>query len=125
MTCHWTALHDAWELGQRNDQETGNFLAHYLKKVSGGENDPFTAEIEIVTPYAEVVDQSRQKTTSYSEEQAARDYRQRGNTILIKLVIMLPATYLRQEQTLAQQTHLQRTTVRCVQKISGRTSSSI
>jgi hypothetical protein len=37
------ALHEAWELGQRNDQETGNFLAHYLKEISGGESDPYTA----------------------------------------------------------------------------------
>src|ERR1700730_17542067 len=87
------ALHEAWELGQRNDQETGNFLAHYLKKISGGEDDPYTAEIEILTPYAQVVDQSRQKITSYSEEQAAVDYHKRGNTILINLVIMLPAAY--------------------------------
>jgi len=87
------ALHDAWQLGQRNDQETGNFLAQYLKKISGGENDPYTAEVEILTPYAQVVDRSRQKTTSYTEEQAALDYRQHGNTILINIVIMLPAAY--------------------------------
>jgi hypothetical protein len=87
------ALHEAWELGQRNDQETGNFLAHYLKKISGGENDPYTAEIEILTPYAQVVDQSRQKTSGYSEEQAALDYHQRGNTISINIVVMLPAAY--------------------------------
>ena len=87
------ALHEAWELGQRNDQETGNFLAHYLKKISGGENDPYTAEIEILTPYAQVVDQSRQKTSGYTEEQAALDYHQRGNTISINIVVMLPAAY--------------------------------
>ena len=87
------ALHEAWELGQRNDQVTGNFLAQYLKRISGGENDPYTAEIQILTPYAQVVDRSRQKTTSYSEEQAVLDYRQHGNTILINIVIMLPAAY--------------------------------
>jgi hypothetical protein len=87
------ALHEAWELGQRNDQVTGTFLAQYLKKISGGENDPYTAEIQILTPYAQVVDRSRQKTTSYSEKQAALDYRQHGNTILINIVIMLPAAY--------------------------------
>ena len=84
------ALHEAWELGQRNDQETGKFLAQYLQKISGGENDPYTAEIEILTPYAQVADQSRRKTTSYSEQQAALDYRRRGNTVLINIVIMLP-----------------------------------
>lgn len=87
------ALHEAWELGQRNDQQTGKFLAQYLKKISGGESDPYTAEIEILTPYAQVVDQSRRKTTSYSEQQAAQDYKRRGNTIMINVVIMLPAAY--------------------------------
>jgi hypothetical protein len=87
------ALHEAWELGQRNDQGTGKFLAQYLEKISGGENDPYTAEIEILTPYAQVADQSRRKTSSYSEQQAALDYQQRGNTILLNIVIMLPAAY--------------------------------
>ena len=39
------------------------------------------------------MDQSQQRTTSYGEEQAALDYHRRGNTILINLVIMLPAAY--------------------------------
>ena len=88
-------VHQAWELGQRNDQLTGTFLATYLQKLSGGENDPYTAEIEILTPYAQVVDQSRQKIDSYTEEQAALDYQHRGNTILINIVIMLPNAYPR------------------------------
>lgn len=87
------AVHQAWELGQRNDQVTGTFLAPYLQKLSGGENDPYTAEIEILTPYAQVVDQSRQKTNSYTEEQAALDYQHGVNTILINIVIMLPNAY--------------------------------
>lgn len=87
------ALHEASELGQRNDQQTANFLAQYLKKISGGEDNPYTAEIEILTPFAQIVDRSRQKTTGYSEEQAAQDYHQHGNTILIEIVIMLPAAY--------------------------------
>lgn len=87
------AIHEAWELGQKNDQETGNFLAQYLKKISGRESSPYTAEIEILTPYAQVVDQSREKTTNYSEAQAELDYRHRGNTILVNLVIMLPGAY--------------------------------
>ena len=119
------ALHEAWELGQRNDQQTGNFLAQYLEKISGGENDPYTAEIEILTPYAQVVDQSRRKTTSYSEQQAALDYNQRGNTILINIVIMLPAAYPLAGQILARETRPRKKTAWCVQKISGKTSSSM
>lgn len=87
------AIHEAWELGQKNDEETGNFLAQYLNKLSGGQSSPYTFEIEILTPYAQVVKQSREKTTSYSEDQAELDYRRRGNTIRINLVIMLPGAY--------------------------------
>jgi hypothetical protein len=48
---------------------------------------------EILTAYAQVLDQSRRKTTSYSKQQAALDDHQRGNTILINVVIMLHAAY--------------------------------
>jgi len=86
-------IHEAWELGQKNDHETGDFLAQYLKKISGGESSPYTAEIEILTPYAQIVDQSLRKTTDYRKAEAELDYRHRGNTILVNLVIMLPAAY--------------------------------
>jgi hypothetical protein len=87
------ALHDAYVLGQRNDQATAAFLSPYLKQLTDRAADPHIAEIEILTPFAQVVDQSRSFTSGYSEQQAAQDYHQRGDTILVRVLLMLPAAY--------------------------------
>jgi hypothetical protein len=88
------ALHEAYVLGQRNDQATGNFLAPYNKQISerapGG---PHIAEIEILTPFSQVVDRSRQKLSGYTEEEASQDYKQQGNTVMVRVLLMLPAAY--------------------------------
>ena len=57
------ALHDAYVLGQRNDQTTAEFLDPYAKQVTGTAEGgtPHLSEIEVLTPFAQVVDESRQK----------------------------------------------------------------
>lgn len=87
------ALHDAYVLGQRNDQATAAFLSPYLKQLTDRAADPHIAEIQIFTPFAQVVDQSRRLTSGYSEQQAAQDYQQRGDTILMRILLMLPTAY--------------------------------
>src|ERR1700687_4950657 len=53
-------VHDAWVLGQRNDQATAEFLAPYSKQVTNiAPTGPHIAEIEVLTPFAQVVDKSR------------------------------------------------------------------
>lgn len=87
------ALHEAYILGQRNDQNTGDFLATYIKQMTEGHSDLRVAEIELLTPYAQVVDDSRKNTSGYSEEQAAQQYQKTGNTLLLSVTLMLPAAY--------------------------------
>ena len=87
------AVHDAYVLGQRNDQATAAFLSPYVKQLTDRAADPHIAEIEILTPFAQVVDQSRSLSSGYSEQQAAQDYHQRGDTILVRVLLMLPAAY--------------------------------
>jgi hypothetical protein len=66
------ALHDAWTLGQRNDQATAEFLAPYSKQVTeGSQQVPHIAEIEVLTPFAQVLDESRRNMNDYSEQQGA------------------------------------------------------
>jgi len=88
-----TAVHDAFVLGQRNDQSTGDFLAPYIKEMNESRSDLHVAEIEILTPFAQVVDDSRKNTAGYTEQQAAQKYQQVGNTILVNVTLMLPAVY--------------------------------
>jgi hypothetical protein len=87
------ALHEAYILGQRNDQATAAFLAPYVNQVAEDTATQHIAGIEILTPFAQVVDRSRGFTSDYSEEQAAREYHQRGDTVIVRIVLMLPAAY--------------------------------
>jgi hypothetical protein len=88
------ALHDAWTLGQRNDQATAEFLAPYSRLIVAGEpNSPHVAEIELLTPFTQVVDQSRQNLSDYTEPQAGQAYRQRGDTVIVRIRLMLPAAF--------------------------------
>jgi hypothetical protein len=87
------AVHDAFVLGQRNDQSTGDFLAPYIKEMAEGRSDLHVAEIEILTPFAQVVDDSRKNTAGYTEAQATQKYQQEGNTVLVNVTLMLPSVY--------------------------------
>jgi len=91
------ALHEAYVLGRRNDQATATFLNPYFKQITQVSQAPHIAEIQILTPFAQVVDLSRQFTSGYSEEQAAREYHQRGDTVVVRILLMLPAAYPKPE----------------------------
>lgn len=91
------ALHEAFILGQRNDAATAAFLNPYVKQITETSQEPHIAEIQILTPFAQVVDLSRRSSSGYSEEQAAREYHQRGDTVVIRILLMLPAAYPKPE----------------------------
>jgi hypothetical protein len=90
-----SALHDAYVLGQRNDPTTAEFMDPYSKQVTeaveGG--TPHLSEIEVLTPFALAVDESRQKPSGFSEQQAAAAYRKRGDTVVVRIRLVLPAAY--------------------------------
>jgi hypothetical protein len=92
-------LHEAYVLGQRNDQATASFLAPYSKPASNAlEGGPHVAEIEVLTPFAQVVDKSRERASGgYSEQQAAAEYRQRGDTVVVRVRLMLPSAFPKKE----------------------------
>lgn len=92
-------LHEAYVLGQRNDQATSAFLTPYSKPASSAmDGAPHVAEIEVLTPFAQVVDKSRERANGgYSEQQASTEYRQRGDTILVRVRLMLPSAFPKQE----------------------------
>ncbi len=96
-----SALHDAWVLGQRNDQATAEFLAPYSKEITGTSPDtnPHIAEMEILTPFALVVDESRQKLSNYTEQQASQAYHKRGDTVVVRVRLMLPSAYPQAERS--------------------------
>lgn len=91
------SLHEAFILGQRNDSATAAFLNPYFKQITDVSQAPHIAEIQILTPFAQVVDLSRRSTSGYSEDQAAREYHERGDIVVVRILLMLPAAYPRPE----------------------------
>jgi hypothetical protein len=88
-----SAVRDAYFLGQRGDQKLTDFLNQYAHNLPLPEKGPYISQIQLLTPYAQVVDVSRQNTTGYSAQQAAEHYRQRGDTIVVRVRIEFTATY--------------------------------
>lgn len=88
------SLHEALTLGQRNDKATADFFLPYVQDSSEKSGDGTQiAEVEIFTPFAQVVDKSRQNPSGYPEEQAQKDYHEHGDTILVSVLLMLPAAF--------------------------------
>lgn len=86
-------VREAYFLGQRRDERMAEALAPYTKHLPLPQTGPYVSEISLFTPYAQVVDVSRSKSQGYSAQQAAQDYRERGDTLLIRVVIQFTATY--------------------------------
>jgi hypothetical protein len=85
-------------MGQRNDATSANLLSAYVKQLTTeGEKGPRIGEIQILTPFTQVVDESRQHTSDYTEQQALQDYRQRGDSIVVRVLLMLPAAFPKQD----------------------------
>src|ERR1700688_752663 len=88
------AIHEAYILGQRNDKSTGDFLAPYLTEITEPQNDVHIAQIELLTPFAQIVDVCRQKSADgFTEEQAIEYYKTHGNTVKVNVAMMLPSAY--------------------------------
>src|SRR5215467_1222441 len=87
------AVREAYFLGQRNDEKTARFLDAYRRHLPMPKSGLYISEIELFTPYAETVDLSRQRTFGYSAQQAAQEYRDRGNVFRLRVRVFFTDTY--------------------------------
>ncbi len=87
------SVREAYFLGQRRDEKTAQFLKDYTKTLPLPKTGPYVSEIALFTPYAHVVELSRENSAGYSAQQAAQDYRESGDKIYVRIVLMLTATY--------------------------------
>lgn len=99
QTIDAASLHEAYVLGQRNDAATAGFLAGYVKAfTTEAEGNTRVTQIEVLTPFAAILDRSRRNTAGYSEQQAWEDYEKYPNTVAFNVTLMLPAAYLAAQQ---------------------------
>ena len=87
------AIREAYFLGQRHDESTAAFFARYLKTLAPPESGPYVSEVEVYTPYTQMVELSQLHSVGYSAQQASRDYRATADTILVRIRIDFTSSY--------------------------------
>lgn len=86
------AIRDAYFLGQRKDTSTADFLSHYVRRFRRPKTGPHVAEIELTTPFAQVVRQAR-TMVGYSAQDAEQQYLSKPEVIRVRVRIDLTPTY--------------------------------
>ncbi len=87
------SIREAYFLGRSSDGKAAKFLAQYVKQPALPKSGPHIAEIELRTPYKQVVLRAGQVPGSYSAQQAEQDYRDRPDLIIVRVRINLTPTY--------------------------------
>jgi hypothetical protein len=87
------AVRDAYFLGQHNNQFTLSFFSQYVRTLPAPDKGPYIAEVELYTPYTQIVEASRRRTGSYSAQQAELDYRHHHDQLYIRVRIDFTDTY--------------------------------
>lgn len=87
------SIREAYFLGNRKDEKATKFLAHYAKQLPLPKKGPHVAEIELLTPYAQVVLRAYKTPGSYSAQGAEQDYAAHPDLIRVRVRINLTPTY--------------------------------
>lgn len=87
------AVREAYFLGQRNDTTTTAFFRPYLKTLPPPPSGPYMSEVEIYTPYVQVLERSSRNSVGYSAQQARLDYRRHRNIVFIRVRIDFTSSY--------------------------------
>jgi hypothetical protein len=88
-----TAIREAYFLGRNNDDRTTEFLTKYVHQLPMPKTGPQIAEIEVVTPYAQVVKRAREAPLGYSAQQAQQDFLDRYAKFSVRVRINLTPSY--------------------------------
>jgi hypothetical protein len=87
------AVREAYFLGQRADDTTAAFLNKYTKYLEAPRTGPDIASVTFFTPFALLVQQSKQHSSGYSAQQAALDHRNQGEFARIVVQVQLTNSY--------------------------------
>jgi hypothetical protein len=87
------AIREAYFLGQDNDQSTLSFFKQYVCVLPKPDNGPYIAEVEVYTPYVQIIEASRRRSMGYSAQQAEQDYRHHHDKLYVRVRINFTETY--------------------------------
>jgi hypothetical protein len=81
-----SAIRTAYFLGSSNS-ESVKFLSKYKETLPPPKTGPYIAEMEVRTPFAQVVVSSREHSVGYSPMQAGQDYKKDPDTLQVRIQI--------------------------------------
>ena len=87
------AIREAYFLGQRHDESMLAALAKYNQSLPAPTYGPHIALVTYLTPFAQAVLLSSQKSANYSAQQAQLDHRRQAEEVQVKVLIRLTDSY--------------------------------
>jgi len=87
------AIREAYFLGQRRDETMASFLERYKQHLPAPEIGPHIASVEFLTPFAQLVLRSKDRSVGYSAQQAALDHRGEEEVVAVKIELAFTASY--------------------------------
>ncbi|HJZ65239.1 MAG TPA: hypothetical protein VKD70_13035 [Candidatus Acidoferrum sp.] len=87
------SIREAYFLGQHHDASTQSALKPYIHTLPAPQSGPHIDEIRLLTPYAQVIDNSNAQSAGYSAQQAAADYHAHADTVVVRFHIQFTPTY--------------------------------
>jgi hypothetical protein len=87
------AVREAYFLGQHNNQSTLAFFNPYIRVLPKPDKDAYVAEVEVYTPYVQIVEVSRRRSMGYSAQQAEQDYRHHHDKLYVRVRIDFTDSY--------------------------------
>jgi hypothetical protein len=87
------AVRQAYFIGSGNYVEgMASYMADYIK-ILPVPKTPHVAQMEVRTPFAQVIVSSHEHSVGYSAQQAAQDYRKNPDTVQVRIQILSTATF--------------------------------
>ena len=86
-------IREAYFLGQHHDTSTQSALKPYIHILAAPQTGPHICEIRLLTPYAQVIENSNAQSAGYSAQQAAADYHSHQDTVVVRFQIQFTLTY--------------------------------
>jgi hypothetical protein len=85
------AIREAYFIG--SDNKFAEILTIYTKNLPAPKTGPHVAQVEVRTPFAQVMVGSHEHSVGYSAQSAAQDYRKNPDTVQVRVEILSTATY--------------------------------
>ncbi len=87
------SIREAYFLGQRRDEATAGFLAHYYHDYPLPKTGPYISRVQVLTPYAQIVLSAEDGEIRGSAMEAERHYRTQPSLFLVRVRVYSTPTY--------------------------------